>query len=453
MNRLRITSNSCGAVRELHSVNCAPYKLETGPNQDTIGSLFGYIKPPRSRLHDPCYPYGWNRFVDVPNIFPNFDADANDPTNYDFHFTDEYIGAILKAGTQIVYRLGVSIEWASRKETSYPPKDAQKWAEICEHIIRHYNEGWANGFHYNIEYWEIWNEPENPPMWLGTREEFFELYRVASRHLKACFPALKIGGYGSCGFYAACRENTGEFFESFLTWFDDFLAMVKENNCPLDFFSWHIYTSDPEEIRKSHLYAREHLDKAGFTATESHLNEWNYGAEGGGFDNMATMVGASFCAAAMITMQDCGIDIGMYYIADGKMRYCALTDLRTGALEAPAHVFAAVSRLYRAHTQTELIAEPDKNGADMPYALAATDRDVTLLLLSSYAKEASELSLQTDSLRGKTLYRYTLSDASGFRLSDKMTVENEYRFSYERDTVTYIVIGEEGNDATREYLF
>ena len=43
---------------------------------------------------------------------------------------------------------------------TFPPKDPEKWARICEHIIRHYTEGWADGYHYNIRYWEIWNEPE-----------------------------------------------------------------------------------------------------------------------------------------------------------------------------------------------------------------------------------------------------------------------------------------------------
>ena len=27
-------------------------------------------------------------------------------------------------------------------------------------VIKHYNSGWANGYHYNIKYWEIWNEPD-----------------------------------------------------------------------------------------------------------------------------------------------------------------------------------------------------------------------------------------------------------------------------------------------------
>ena len=26
-----------------------------------------------------------------------------------------------------------------------PPKDYAKWARICEHVVRHYNEGWGWG--------------------------------------------------------------------------------------------------------------------------------------------------------------------------------------------------------------------------------------------------------------------------------------------------------------------
>ena len=65
-----------------------------------------------------------------------------------------------KAGTKPFYRLGQSIEHQTKKYGIYPPKDFKKWAKICEHIIRHYNEGWANGYRMGIEYWEIWNEAD-----------------------------------------------------------------------------------------------------------------------------------------------------------------------------------------------------------------------------------------------------------------------------------------------------
>jgi hypothetical protein len=57
-----------------------------------------------------------------------------------------------------------------------------------------------------IEYWEIWNEPENHPepelnpMFRAPFSEYIRLYGVAAPHLKAKFPHLKIGGYASSGF-------------------------------------------------------------------------------------------------------------------------------------------------------------------------------------------------------------------------------------------------------------
>ena len=51
---------------------------------------------PYSRLHDVGGAFGSNRYVDIPNIFRNFDADGNDPASYDFAFTDELISPGLR---------------------------------------------------------------------------------------------------------------------------------------------------------------------------------------------------------------------------------------------------------------------------------------------------------------------------------------------------------------------
>ena len=69
-------------------------------------------------------------------------------------------------------------------------------------------------------------------MWGGTKEEFFDLYKIASKHLKAKFPHLKIGGYGGCGFYGVTKEKESPVHIGFVTYFTDFLEMVKKENCP-----------------------------------------------------------------------------------------------------------------------------------------------------------------------------------------------------------------------------
>ncbi|MGH3644188.1 MAG: GH39 family glycosyl hydrolase, partial [Mycobacterium sp.] len=82
------------------------------------------------------------------------------------------------------------------------------------------------------------DEPENQPAcWTGTDDEYFNLYRVASRLLKERFPSLKIGGpaIGGTG-----QVKNGKFEPSgFLT---RFLQLCQQEHLPLDFFSWHCYT-------------------------------------------------------------------------------------------------------------------------------------------------------------------------------------------------------------------
>ncbi len=387
METVTVSYDQCGNILPLHGVNCAPYNKMSGANQAKVNELFTLANIPFSRLHDVEGSYGGCYFVDIPNIFRNWDADVNDPDSYDFYYTDEYITAIIQSGAQIVYRLGITIEWGSKKYRTVPPADPEKWACICEHIVAHYNEGWANGFHYEIPMWEIWNEPENPPMWSGTMEQFFELYRVTGIKLKQHWPQLMIGGYGSCGFYAINQEKD-DFYKSFLTWFDSFLSFCKENNCPLDFFSWHIYTGDPAELINHAKYVREKLDAAGFTATEAHLNEWNYGMESFGFMEKHTDVGASFLADSLCRMQHTRyVDKAMYYVFSSNAMYDGFLDQNTKEIDVPYWVYVAFGDLYRKGTMLKDTATGNLQ------ALAAADDREAGLLIANYDTQPVQVTL------------------------------------------------------------
>ena len=50
---------------------------------------------PYGRLHDIEYPFGSGQFVDIHCIFPDFDADENDPASYYFTSTDMYLQAMM----------------------------------------------------------------------------------------------------------------------------------------------------------------------------------------------------------------------------------------------------------------------------------------------------------------------------------------------------------------------
>ncbi len=392
-------AKSTGPVKPLHGVCCAPYSAMQGKEQSTIQKYFTEGRIPYCRLHDCGGAYGGSYFVDIPNVFPDFDADENDPASYDFHYTDEYIGAIQAAGCEAYYRLGVTIEWGSKKITSLPPKDFAKWARICEHVVRHYNEGWADGFHYGLKYWEIWNEPENPGnsygpcMWGGTKEEFFELYRIAAKHLKNCFPEIRVGGFGSCGFYPLTKTDCPESYKEFLVWFVDFLKMAKETGTPLDFFSWHIYTGDINELLTHAKYVRETLDAHGFTDTEAHLNEWNIHAEGDGFAGKHTMEGASFNAAVLSLLQNTRyVDLAAYYCFHSSS-YNGFQNRNDGTTDLPWYSFTAYGRMYE--LGNAFAVNSDATGV---YAMAAGNGQEKCVMVSNYDSDDTAVTLELSGL-------------------------------------------------------
>lgn len=152
MNSIRVNfAQATGPMKPLHGINNSPV---------TYGTELPELKEagiPYVRLHDAVGLYGGTYFVDIANVFPDFDADPEDPASYDFAFTDAYLKGLTASGLKIFYRLGVTIEnnFRIKSYRIHPPKDNQRWARICAGIVRHYNAGWAQGFHYGIDYWEI----------------------------------------------------------------------------------------------------------------------------------------------------------------------------------------------------------------------------------------------------------------------------------------------------------
>lgn len=311
-----------GQIKTMNAVNNGPKRA--GDDQ-TSGNFpdFKALRIPYARIHDAglSYTYGAPHTVDVAQIFQNFDADENDPASYDFVLTDEYLNNIIAAGTQVFYRLGASIEHWIKKYNTRKPADFDKWARICEHIIMHYNEGWADGFQMNIVYWEIWNEPDldaddsqNKRCWGGTKAEFFELFRITATLLKKRFPNLKIGGPS-----LAWNRN----------WATDFIKYCAEHSVPMDFFSWHRYATEPAQVVESCNFFRKLLDDNGYEKAESINNEYNY-VRGWGdewiysLEQMQGIKGAAFTAATMCACQNAPIDMLMYY--DARV-YCGMNGL------------------------------------------------------------------------------------------------------------------------------
>ncbi len=315
-------SRTNGTIRPIHGVNFGPLCYR---GMVDLSEYHRQLALPLTRLHDAV----WVNYdaVDISSLFRDFRNNPAQPENYDFAATDDYLAAIVRVGSPILYRLGESIEHTPRKYRVHPPSDFAKWADICCHVIAHYNEGWAGGFQHGIQYWEIWNEPENQPaMWTGKDEQYFELYETAAKTIKARWPGLKIGGpsLGYTGEFEGDRFKPG----AFLT---QFLSRCRDRHLPLDFLSWHRYAKDPAEFARRARAIRQLLDEYGFTRTESHLNEWNYLPDenwhpitpaGQGTERetwvaeMGSARAAAFAAWALISMQAAPVDMANFYTAE-----------------------------------------------------------------------------------------------------------------------------------------
>ena len=80
-----------GKIKPMHAVGQPPF-LGGFTNLDFSPiALLKDAHIPYSRLHDVGGPFGGNRFVDIPNIFRDFDADETNP-ELEFRFCSKCNG-------------------------------------------------------------------------------------------------------------------------------------------------------------------------------------------------------------------------------------------------------------------------------------------------------------------------------------------------------------------------
>jgi xylan 1,4-beta-xylosidase len=134
-------------------------------------------------------------------------------------FTElSFMPRALSSGDQTVFNYKANVT---------PPKDYAAWAALISTTVAH----WLD--RYGIEemrswFFEIWNEPNLPSFWTGTREDYFLLYKNAAEAIKAIHPDLQAGG-------PATASNA---------WITEFQDFCEKNKTPYDFISTHHYPTD-----------------------------------------------------------------------------------------------------------------------------------------------------------------------------------------------------------------
>ena len=290
-----------GEIRPLGATNFGPnINIQATQNDN---EMFKGLHFPYSRTHDAALANPGCRICDVPFIFPLEHADPYNPKNYYFLQTDYYFDNIRKLGTDIYFRIGVSIDHGLKKFTALCPENYEHYAEICAGIVRHYNHGWANGFHWNIKHWEFWNEPELVMMFNRSMDEYIKLYCVVGKRLKSEFPEIKFGGGAFTGlFFPVVRQLA---------------AATKESGAPFDFFSWHRYSGNLNDMRAMTFAARALMDFLGYGKSEIHVTEWHRAGNGQTEKelklDMWGIDSGVFTAATLALWQDSPLDLAFFY--------------------------------------------------------------------------------------------------------------------------------------------
>ena len=363
---------------------------------------------PYTRLHDSFL--GLWHVVDVSAVFPEFSKDENDPASYDFAMTDRYLAKVLESGAGIIYRLGETVyDMPDVSKITTPPASYEKWGRICAHIIMHYNEGWNEGFHYGIQYWEIWNEPDgnidDDGMLHGTfrapAREFYRFYAEASHTIKQMCPDVQVGGYAPC---AVNDPGRYEFFLGFLDYMDT-------HPHTFDFMSFHAYADSANKLKKRLKMIDDALSAHGLDGLPLIVTEVGYfwenrmWAELGRDDNeyrinelvedMRSSRAAAFYACALCIFQNSNVYIANFYRTDFMTMWENLFT-EAGSPRKPYWALEMFRRLREAGSALECTCS-----ADGVFSLAAGGMDRTVLYISQYTGIARRYSLKVNGLSGE----------------------------------------------------
>ena len=155
---------------------------------------------------------------------------------YSFFNANRICDFLLSIGMKPFVELGFMPEMlASGRETVFkwrgnvtPPAGHDAWATLIRTLVSQWVE------RYGIDevrqwFFEVWNEPNIPVFWTGTRDEYFMLYGHTVRAIKSVDASLRVGGPATAK----------------AAWIEELLDYCKKNSIALDFISTHIYPTDP----------------------------------------------------------------------------------------------------------------------------------------------------------------------------------------------------------------
>lgn len=200
------------------------------------------------------------------------------------------------------------------------PHNLKAYKELVKDVIRKL----SCEKKYNIWY-EVWNAPDREDFFLGEKSEYLNLYRITAEAIKELRQETKmhipIGGPSVSSWFRNIEPNNILTPENSLIY--ELIKYCYSYRLPLDFISWHAYSSDPAEEKQNTIYKkpfvklmREWLSYFHFDSSiPLIIDEWN-------FDGAANTllergknayICASYIPARLKNMYEANVDYQTYF--------------------------------------------------------------------------------------------------------------------------------------------
>jgi hypothetical protein len=219
------------------------------------------------------------------------------PGRYHFESLDRSVDTILAAGAKPLMSLCFKPRLLFPKidQDIVEPNDEAAWEGLITTLVRHYGQRGTG-----IQYWEIGNEPDIGESggcpYRFNSVNYVKYYQRTAAAILSADPQARVGG-------PALADWRSPILPALL----DFCST---NPAPLHFVSWHVYTSDPQFIRRSIDGVRQLLQKHPSLKPETIIDEWNMFLFK---PNLDPRFQPCFVAETVWQMKDAGLDYSCYY--------------------------------------------------------------------------------------------------------------------------------------------
>ncbi|MBB3967705.1 GH39 family glycosyl hydrolase [Mucilaginibacter phyllosphaerae] len=153
------------------------------------------------------------------------------------------------------------------------PKSYEKWAALITALVKHFEERYGR---QEVQQWyfEVWNEPNLKQFFSGSIDDYFKLYQVTAKAVKAVSASYRVGGPATSG----------------STWIKEALERFEKYPQLVDFISTHAYGTksvfdeygkrttqmrEPDGIPIAIRKLNSDVRSSAFKNTEIHITEWN----------------------------------------------------------------------------------------------------------------------------------------------------------------------------------